>query len=84
MACGPNDVDLSLGAWNKLTNNAPWGVFPAAWSVLLSILSISSQKVFNTHMFRYPGNGPKLFESQIRLPARQTTRGGLFISILDI
>ncbi|KMP07168.1 hypothetical protein CISG_09783 [Coccidioides immitis RMSCC 3703] len=29
--CGANDLDFSVGAWNALTDNAPWGTFPAAW-----------------------------------------------------
>ncbi|QVM07811.1 hypothetical protein D8B26_002502 [Coccidioides posadasii str. Silveira] len=29
--CGANDLDFSVGAWNALTDNAPWGSFPVAW-----------------------------------------------------
>lgn len=32
--CGPYDVDFSVGAWNKLTNSAPWSTFDAVWYVL--------------------------------------------------
>ncbi|EAS31982.3 uncharacterized protein CIMG_03006 [Coccidioides immitis RS] len=32
--CGANDLDFSVGAWNALTDNAPWGTFPAAWCVV--------------------------------------------------
>ncbi|WEW54606.1 hypothetical protein PRK78_000026 [Emydomyces testavorans] len=31
MGCGSNDVDFSVAAWNRLTNNAPWGTFPLSW-----------------------------------------------------
>ena len=30
-ACGREDVDFSLGAWNSLTGGSPWGVFVAEW-----------------------------------------------------
>ncbi|EFR04248.1 Mrsp1 [Nannizzia gypsea CBS 118893] len=29
--CGPGDVDLALGPWKALTNNAAPGVFPVSW-----------------------------------------------------
>ncbi|EEP78087.1 predicted protein [Uncinocarpus reesii 1704] len=32
MGCGPNDLDFSVGAWNRLTGNAPWGTFPVSWN----------------------------------------------------
>ncbi|KAK1765053.1 hypothetical protein QBC33DRAFT_572029 [Phialemonium atrogriseum] len=31
-SCGFGDVDFSIGAWNMLTNGAPWGTFNAGWS----------------------------------------------------
>ncbi|OXV12171.1 hypothetical protein Egran_00068 [Elaphomyces granulatus] len=30
-SCGPDDVDLSIGAWNSLTGNAEYGTFDAQW-----------------------------------------------------
>jgi rare lipoprotein A (peptidoglycan hydrolase) len=29
--CDENHVDLSIGAWNKLTNSAAWGVANIEW-----------------------------------------------------
>ncbi|KAL1959466.1 hypothetical protein VTO42DRAFT_1911 [Malbranchea cinnamomea] len=31
MGCGKKDLDFSVGAWNKITGGAPWGVFPVEW-----------------------------------------------------
>ena len=30
-SCGEGDVDFSIGAWNALTNNAPFGTFDVSW-----------------------------------------------------
>ena len=29
--CGSGDVDFSVGAWNALTNNSPWGTAKIQW-----------------------------------------------------
>jgi expansin (peptidoglycan-binding protein) len=29
--CGENDLDFSIGAWNALTGNAPYGTFNVEW-----------------------------------------------------
>ncbi len=30
-ACDQNHIDLSIGAWNRLTNSAPWGTVNINW-----------------------------------------------------
>ena len=30
-SCGENDIDFSIGAWNQLTNGAPFGTFNVQW-----------------------------------------------------
>jgi hypothetical protein len=30
-SCGDYDIDFSVGAWNALTNNAPYGTFELEW-----------------------------------------------------
>lgn len=33
MSCGEGDIDLSVAAWNDLTDSAPWGTFDISWYV---------------------------------------------------
>ncbi|MCJ1352253.1 MAG: hypothetical protein MMC33_002237 [Icmadophila ericetorum] len=33
-SCGPGDVDFSVGAWNALTNGAPYGTFDVVWQFI--------------------------------------------------
>lgn len=40
-SCGQGDVDFSIGAWNALTNSAPFGTFDVSWSVSLQVIYIN-------------------------------------------
>ena len=65
-SCGFGDVDFSIGAWNMLTNSAPWGTFNAGWYVFpppppplfffRPILSLVTGSLFLVFInFRIPG-----------------------------
>jgi hypothetical protein len=38
MGCTKSHVDFSIGAWNRLTDKAPWGIFDLEWYGIAPII----------------------------------------------